>query len=161
MWMEKQLWNRDEFKTQTATQFEQDAGRYAEIKVFKTQWLEESFKERPNTLGDNLNSFPTFGNDKDVEDEDSDDEESNLGKLSEDNEPSWVVGTTCKTVRHCIESFWQTQMRLHKLTHSEQGDTVDNFNVRSIMYGTTELRALVIIKVTNGQGCTRTCNSNI
>jgi len=47
------------------------------------------------------------------EDRDNDvDEDTELGKLSKDDDPGWVMGTISKTVMLCTEIFRQTLMKL-------------------------------------------------
>jgi len=64
---------------------------------------------------------------QDGEDEEDDDEDSELGKLSDYDEPGWEKGTISKTVQHCMESFWQNQMRLDELTQTRCRDTTNYF----------------------------------
>jgi hypothetical protein len=42
-------------------------------------------------------------------------ENTDLGKLSDNDEPGWVRGTTCKTVQRRLKSFRQKQMMLDEL----------------------------------------------
>jgi hypothetical protein len=53
---------------------------------------------------------------EDGEDEDDDEDDTGHAKLSQHDEPGWVLGTITKTVQHRMESFWQKQMRLDELT---------------------------------------------
>jgi len=58
-------------------------------------------------------SLGDLANANDVEDGvDEDDEDTWLGKLSEDEEPGWVMGTISKTVQHHMARFQQKQMKL-------------------------------------------------
>jgi predicted secreted Zn-dependent protease len=49
--------------------------------------------------------------------EDEDDEENQQGKLSEDNKPGRVMGTTTKMVQQHMERFRQKQMKFDELTN--------------------------------------------
>jgi len=59
--------------------------------------------------------------------EDEDDEETAQGKLSEDDNPGWVMGTITKTVQQCMERLWQKRMKLAELTQPGWEDTADYF----------------------------------
>jgi len=61
-----------------------------------------------------LSDLPCSDNGEDGENQD--DEEIELGKMSEDDEPSWVMGTITKMVQRRIERFRQKQMKLDELT---------------------------------------------
>jgi len=65
-------------------------------------------------IGGSLSDLASSNNGEDGEDEDK--EETEQGKLSEDDEPGWVMGTITKTVQQHMERFWQNQMKLHELT---------------------------------------------
>jgi hypothetical protein len=75
------------------------------------------------------------------------DEDNSLqGKLSEDNEPGWVIRTYSTTVQQCRGRFWQQQLRPDKLRQLERGDTADHSHVRDIKPGTAELIVLPVVK---------------
>jgi len=67
-------------------------------------------------------------------------------KLSEDEEPGWVMGTMSKTVQHRIECFRQTQMKLDAITQPGCGDAADYFHERDNMYGMTELKVPAVVQ---------------
>jgi hypothetical protein len=48
--------------------------------------------------------------------EDECDEDTEQGKLSEDDEPGWVVGTITQTVQQHLKRFSQKQMKIGKWT---------------------------------------------
>ena len=50
-----------------------------------------------------------------------------LGKHSEDDQPSWVMGTISTTVQQRMESFRQKQMKLDELTQPGWEDAADFF----------------------------------
>jgi len=93
-----------------------------------------------NAIGDSLNDLASSDDEEDGEDEDDDEEDTGHGKLSEDDEPGWVMGTFSKTVQHRMESFRQKQLRLDELTHPGWGNVADYFRERDTKYGTTELK---------------------
>jgi hypothetical protein len=59
--------------------------------------------------------------------EDEDDEEIELGKLSEDDEPAWVMGTIAKTGQQRMERFHQKQMKPEELTQPGWEHSADYF----------------------------------
>jgi len=88
---------------------------------------ETTFEEMLNAIGVNLSDFASSENEKDGEDEEDDEEVTELCRLSDDDEPGWVMGTIPKTVQHRMESFRQKQLRLDKLTELGWGDAVNYF----------------------------------
>jgi len=66
--------------------------------------------------------------------------------LSEDDEPSWVIGTITKTVQQRMQRFRQKQMKLDELTQPKWQDTADYFCEQDKMYGTTELRVPAVVQ---------------
>jgi len=77
-----------------------------------------------NAIGDSMTNLANSEDEEDGEDEDDDKENTELGKLSEDDEPGWVMGTISKMVQHRMESFRQRQMRFDKLTQPGWGVTL-------------------------------------
>jgi hypothetical protein len=77
---------------------------------------ETTFEEMLNAIRDSLSDLASTDDEQDGEDEEDDEEDTELGKISEGDEPGWVMGTITKTVQHHMESFWQMQMRLDTLT---------------------------------------------
>jgi len=74
-----------------------------------------------NDIGDSLRDLACSEDEEDGEDEDDDDEDTVLGKLSEDDEPGWVMSTISKMVQHHMERYRQKQMRLDELTQPDGG----------------------------------------
>jgi len=56
-----------------------------------------------NAIGDSLSDVVIFDDGEDGEDEDDDEEVPALGKLSENDEPGWVMGTISEMVQLRIE----------------------------------------------------------
>jgi hypothetical protein len=54
------------------------------------------FKVLPHAIRHSLSYFPNSGNEKDGDDEENDEEDSVLGKLSRDDEPYLLMGTISK-----------------------------------------------------------------
>jgi hypothetical protein len=69
---------------------------HAEIVGLTSRDTEKTFEEMLAAIGDNLSDLANSNDGEDGEDED--DEETEQGKLSEDDEPGWVMGTITKTV---------------------------------------------------------------
>jgi len=60
-----------------------------------------------NPIGDSLSNLASSNEEQDGGDKEYDEDDTELGKLSDDDEPGWVMGTISKTVQHCMESFRQ------------------------------------------------------
>jgi len=99
-----------------------------------------------NAIVDSLSDVASPEDEEDGEDLDDDEEDTILGKLSEDDEPGWVMGTISKMVQHPMESFRQNQMRLDELTQPGWGDTANYFRKRDMKYRITELKVLAVVK---------------
>jgi len=123
---EKEKWIEDYVERETAgagkrvedaeaaVQQEQDDMKHAEIVGFTYREPEKTFQDMLVAIGDSVSDLASSDDAEDGEDED--DEESEQGKLSEDDEPGWVMGTITKTVQQRMERFWQNQMKLDELT---------------------------------------------
>ena len=94
--------------------------------------------------GDSLSDLASSDNGENGEDED--DEETEQGKLSEDDEPSWVMGTIFKTVQHHMERFQQKQMKFDELTQPGWEDAADYSSERDKKYGTFDLRVPAVVQ---------------
>jgi hypothetical protein len=68
---------------------------HAEIAGMTSREHKKSFEGMLAAIGDSLSHLASFDNGEDGDDED---EETEQGKLSEDDEPGWVMGTISKTV---------------------------------------------------------------
>jgi hypothetical protein len=73
---------------------------------------ETTFEEMLNAIGDRLSNQACSHDEQSGKDEEDDEEDTELGKLSDDDEPRWVMWTIANMVEHRRESFWQKQMRL-------------------------------------------------
>jgi len=130
---------------ETAIMPEQEHMRNIEKAQSTTTKPETTFQEMLNGMGDSPSDLANSEDEEDAEAEDDDEEVTELGKLSEDDEPGWVMGTICKTVQRRKESFRQKQMRLDELTQLRSGDAADHFPERDMEYGTTELKVLAVV----------------
>jgi hypothetical protein len=98
-----------------------------------------------------LRDLAGSNDEEDGEDENNDKEDSELGKLSEDDKPSWVMGTKSNNIQHRVERFQQKQMTRDKLTQPGWGDTADYFCEGDKMYSTAELRVSADVKLQTDQ----------
>jgi len=131
---------------ETATIQQQDHMMNVEKARWTTTKPETSFDKMLNAIGDSLSDLASRNDEEDGEDRDDEEEDTELGKLSEDDEPRWVMGTFSKMVQHGMESFRQKQIRLDKLTQQEWGDAADYFHEGDMKNGTTELKVLAVGK---------------
>ena len=123
---------------------EQKVTETAENSGLTTRELKITFHKMIVAIRDSLSNIASSDNGEDGEDEYH--EETAQGKLSEDDEPSWVMGTIPKMVDHRMERFRQKQIKLDKLTQRGWGDAADHFLERYKKYGTSELRVLAVVQ---------------
>jgi len=117
---------------------------HAEIAGLTPREPEKTFEEMMAAIGDSLSDLASSDNGEDGEDED---EETELGTLSEDDEPGWVMGTISKTVQQRKESFRQKQIKLDELTQPGWEDAADYFHERDKKYGRAEFRVPVVVQL--------------
>jgi hypothetical protein len=134
---EKEKWIEDYVERETArerkrvedaeatVQQEQDDMTQAEIAGLTSREPEKTFEEMLVVIGDSLSDLASSDHGEDGEEED--DEETEQGNLSEDEEPGWVMGTITKMVQQRMERFRQKQMKLDELTQLGWEDADDNF----------------------------------
>jgi len=95
-------------------------------------------------IGDSLSDLASSDDGEDGEDED--DAETEQGKLSEDDEPGWVMGTITQTVQLRMERFRQMQKKLDELTQPGWEDAANDFRERDKKYGTSELKVPAVVQ---------------
>jgi len=98
-------------------------------------------------IGGNLRDLPSLDNEGDGEEKEDNEEEIELAKLSEDDEPGWVMGIIFKTVQQCMDSFRQKQMRMEVLMQPGWGYAANDFRGRDMKYGTAELMVPAVVKL--------------
>ena len=130
---------------ETAIMEEQENMRNVKYIRSTTTKTETTFEEMLNAVGDSLSDLASADVEEDGEDED-DEEDLERGKLSEDDQPGWVMGTIFITVQHDMGRFWQAQMRLDELTQPELGDAANYFRLKDMKHGTTELKVPAVVK---------------
>jgi hypothetical protein len=79
-------------------------------------------------------------------DEDNDEADTELNRLSDDYKPGWATGTITETVQHGMESFWLRQIRLDELTQPAWGDAANHFRERDMNFGTAKLNFPAVFK---------------
>jgi len=90
----------------TAIKHELEDMRYAQKAGLTTTKPETTFEETWNTIGDVWCDPPCPNSREAGEHEDDDKEYPELGKLSEDEEPGWVMGTISKTAEYRMDHVW-------------------------------------------------------
>jgi len=134
-------WLKD---AEAAVQQEQDDMTHAEIVGLASRKPGKTFEEMLVAIGNSLSDLASSDDGEDGEDED--DEETEQGKLSEEDEPGWVMGTFTKTVQQRMKRFRQKQMKLDELTQLGWEDAADYFHERDMKYGTSELRVPEVVQ---------------
>jgi hypothetical protein len=119
-------------------QQEQDNMTHAEIAGLTSTEPHKTFEEMLVAIGDSLSDLASSDHGEDGEDED--DEGTELDKLSDDDEPGWVMGTITKTVQQRLKRFPQKQMKPDELSQPGWEDAADYCHERDKKYGTSEFR---------------------
>jgi len=117
---------------------------HTELAGLTSRTPEKTFEEMLIAIGDGLSDLASSDNGEDGEDED--DEETEQGKLSEDDEPGWVMGTITKMVQQRMQRFRQKQMKFNKSTQPGWEDAADYFRERDKKYGTFEFRVPAVVQ---------------
>jgi len=94
-------------------------------------------------IEDSLSELASSADGEDGEDEY--DQEAVQGQLSEEDEPSWMMRTITKTVRHRLERVRQKQMKLHEVTPPAWEDAPYFFTESDEKYGTSALTVLAFV----------------
>jgi hypothetical protein len=89
-----------------------------------TRQPETPFEAMLNAIGDSLSDLAYSDDNQDGVDK-NDDEDTDLWKLINDDEPGWLIGTISKMIFHRIKSFGQTLIQLDKLRPPRWGDMAD------------------------------------
>jgi len=105
----------------------------------------KKFGEMLVAIGDSLSDLASSDDGEDGEAED--DDETEQGKLSQDDKPGWAMDTIMKTVKQWMEKFWQKQMMLDQLTQLGWEDAANYFCERDTKYGTSELSVPAVVQL--------------
>jgi len=144
-WVDRETagaWKRVE-DAEAAVQHEQEDMNHAEITGFTNKEPEKSFDEMMVGIGDSLSDLAHPDDGEDGEDGDEDTEQ---GKLSEDDEPGWLMGAITKMVQQHMKMFQQKTMKLDELIQSGWEDAADKFRERDEMYGTSKLMVVAVVQ---------------
>jgi len=132
--------------TETAIQQVQDGMRNAKKAEWTTTKPGITLEEMSNAIGDSLSDLACSDTGEDEQDENDDEEDPAGGKLNEDDDPGWVMGTISTTVQFRMEHFRQQQMKLDELIQPGWGDEANYFGQRDTKYGTTELNIPAVVQ---------------
>jgi hypothetical protein len=97
-----------------------------------------------NAIGDSLSDLASSDDEEDAEHE-QEDVNTEQGKMTEYDEPGWVMDTISKTVQRRMEMFCQRQMKLDKLTQPGWGDAANHFRESDKKYRTSQLKVTAVI----------------
>jgi len=117
---------------------------HAQIVGLTSREPEKTFDEMLVAIWDSLRDLASSDDAEDGEDED--DEETEYGKLSEDDEPGWVIRTVTKMVQQHMERFQQKQKKLDELTQPGWEDAADYFHKQDKKYGISELKVPAVVQ---------------
>jgi len=125
---------------------EQDDMRNAEMAGLTATTPETTFDEMLNAIGDSLSDLARSDDGEDGEDKAGDEEDHPGGRLSEDDQPGWVMGTISNTVKHSMECFRNKQIKLDELTQLGWGDAADYFRGKDKKYVCTESKFPAVVQ---------------
>jgi len=118
---------------------------HAEIAGLTSREPEMSSEKMLVAIGDSLSDLASSHNGEDEQDED--DQETEQGKLSNDDEPCWVLGIITKMAQQGMEMFWQKLMKLDELTQPGWVNAATYFRERQKTYGTTEMKVPAVVQL--------------
>jgi len=108
---------------EAAVQQEQNDMTHAELAGLTSRKPGKTFEKTLVAIGDSQSYLGSSDDGQDGEAED--DEETEQGKMSDDDKPSWVTGTITETVQQRMETFRQKQMKFDELTQQGWEDAAD------------------------------------
>jgi hypothetical protein len=103
--------------TEAGVQQEQDDMTHAEIGILTSRVPKKTLEKMLVAIGDSLSDLVCSDHWEDGEAEDGGEPEQ--GKLSDEEQPGWVMDAITKTLQLRIKRFWQKQRNLHELTQLE------------------------------------------
>jgi hypothetical protein len=113
---------------EAAVEKEPDDMTHAEHAGLTSKKIEKTFEDILVAIGDILSDLASSDDGEDVEDEDN--EETEQGKLSEDDKPGWVMDTITNMVQQRMERFRQKQIKFDEFTQPRWEDAPDYFRER-------------------------------
>jgi hypothetical protein len=111
-----------------------------------TSQSETTFEETLNEISDSLSDLASSDDEPEGEDEETDEENTELGNLSDDDEPGMVMGTITSTVQRRLNSFRPKQMTLDELTLPGWWDETNYLSKRDTEYGMAKLKTTTVGK---------------
>jgi len=123
---------------------EQEDADATESTGLTTSEPKEMFHEMMVPIGDSLSDIASSDDGEEWEDED--DKQREQGQLSEDDKPSWGMGTIAKMVQQRTEGSLQTQMKLDQLTQLGWEDAADYFRESDKKYSTFHLWVPAVVQ---------------
>jgi len=129
---------------EVAVEQEQEETRKAENAGLTNWEHEETCKEMMVAIGDSPNDLSSANDGDDLEDEEE--EETEQGKLSEDDEPGWVMRAISKMLQQRMERFRQKQMKLDQLTQPGSEGAAHSVCEWDNKYGASDLRVPAVVK---------------
>ena len=132
--------------TETVFMQEQDDMSTAENTEATNRKPEKKFDRMLNAIEDSLSNLASSNDEQEGEDEEDDEEHTELGNLSDDDEPGWVISTISKPVQDRIASFWEKLIRLDELMQPGWGDAANYFCEKDMKYATAKLKVPAVIK---------------
>jgi len=130
---------------EAAVQQVQEHMKHVEIAGLTNRDPEKTFDQMMAAIVDTQRDLACSDVREDGEDEDA--EETEQGKLSEDDKPGWVMRTITKTVQQSMERFRQKQMKLDKLSQPRYEDAPNYFPERDNKYFTSQLIVPAVIQL--------------
>ena len=104
-------------------QQEQDDKSHPEITGLTSRNANKTLEEMLVAIGVSLSDLSVSDNGEYGDDED--DQETEQGKLSEDDEPGCVMGTIITTVQKRMDRFPHNQMKLDEIYRPQSGDEME------------------------------------
>jgi len=132
--------------TETAIKHEEEDMWNAEKAVLTTTTPGTMYEEMSNTIRESLSDQVSSNHGEDGENEDDAEEDPELGKLSEDDEPGWVIGTISEIEQHRMECFRQEEMKLDQSVQPCRGDAAEYICERDMTYWMTKLKVPPVVQ---------------
>jgi len=86
--------------------------RNAEKTGSTTRKPDTSCNEMFYAIGDGLSNLASSDNKEDEAEKPEDEDDTELGNQNKDDEPGWVRGTICKSVKQRMQRIWYKQIGL-------------------------------------------------
>jgi len=99
-----------------------------------------------NGIGDSQGNLESSDNEEDGEDEIDDEEHPELGKLSENDDPSWVMGTNSKKVQQHKEGFRQKWIMFDYVMQPGSSNAAVCISDSGKTYWMAKLKVPVVVK---------------